>query len=86
MLFLKQGKQQRQTGLNKDLYLILLVNIKGGRQLSPLRIGERMSNDLDGLKEFVDDVWKVAFGKNRVSSIKLKNIGKKNKNTKKEKK
>ena len=45
-----------------------------------------MSNDLDGLKEFVDDVWKVAFGKNRVSSIKLKNIGKKNKNTKKEKK
>ena len=83
---MKQGKQQRQTGLNKDLYLILLVNIKGGRQLSPLRIGERMSNDLDGLKEFVDDVWKVAFGKNRVSSIKLKNIGKKNKNTKKEKK
>ena len=83
---MKQGKQQRQTGLNKDLYLILLVNIKGGRQLSPLRIGEKMSNDLDGLKEFVDDVWKVAFGKNRVSSIKLKNIGKKNKNTKKEKK
>ena len=83
---MKQGKQQRQTGLNKDLYLILLVNIKGGRQLSPLRIGERMSNDLDGLKEFVDDVWKVAFGKNRVSSIKLKNIGKKNKNTKKDKK
>ena len=83
---MKQGKQQRQTGLNKDLYLILLVNIKGGRQLSPLRIGEKMSNDLDRLKEFVDDVWKVAFGKNRVSSIKLKNIGKKNKNTKKEKK
>ena len=45
-----------------------------------------MSSELNALREIVDDVWKVAFGRIRTSSIKLKTISKKNKDTKKEKK